>query len=930
MPFFRGLFFADPSLEALYQASLARRSLQLSIWVNMAMAIAWLACFPKLLFFYPITPRRVLIMLIWGTMAIYHAHCAAALSRERRLLRHEVMKAKCVIANALAGMACILLLKREEIGQGAPMPASLVQAGFILFYSVRCSIALQLHLLSWWSSIIMEFGRWIEGVPPWRSVSESLALLVLAVVLPAATSAYWEYQFRVQLLQQDEIQQQLRLDMDTLEQKVHAVLVREDDKAADNPASQDIFACTKAHAQRNFDQIRGRHHLVSQITNQEPVQPHGTMENIPVDVYVDADELSRAVAVQFASTINAATAAGKKCVLGLATGSTPVMVYRELVRLHKEGSLSFRNVITFNLDEYYGIHPDDLQSYHKFMAVHLFDHITDMDPSNIHIPKGLLHESEVQRHCDEYEAAIEEAGGIDLQLLGLGRMGHIGFNERGTSRESRTHMVYLDRVTRLDAASDFFGEQHVPRRAITMGISTILKARRILLMAFGENKAGTAARCVEGPITSQVPASFLQEHPNASVLLDLAASSGLTRSVKPWVVGPVIWNDLLVKRAVIWLARQLNKSILRLTDRDYADNSLQELCEVQGPAHAINKRVFSQLQSTITQFPGGQEACQGNGDASTFANLPNGDVDTAIPRPKRVIVMSPHPDDDVISMGGTLARLCQHGHQVYVAYQTSGCIAVHDYDALRHLDFVERFASISGTSTAESSAKHAEVKAYIARKKPGEVDMKLLQQIKTLIRYTEATSAAGVCGVPERRARFLDMPFYETGTVAKKDLSGEDIRLVVDLFQQVQPHQIYAAGDLSDPHGTHRTCLKAIFQALDEVKAQPWFKGTEVFLYRGAWQEWEPWEADMCVPMSASDLTTKIDAIFRHESQKDRALFPGADEREFWQRAQDRNKATADLYNKLGLQEYEAMEAFVRYDPFKPSHLFSSASKSRQ
>ncbi|BDA49180.1 probable glucosamine-6-phosphate deaminase at N-terminal half [Coccomyxa sp. Obi] len=701
-------------------------------------------------------------------------------------------------------------------------------------------------------------------------------------------------------------------------------------KASDAPASQDFFARTSDHAQRGFDQIR--HHLVIHIVDQESFEPHKTMENIPLDVYADADELSRAVAVQFASTIKAATAAGKKCVLGLATGSTPVMVYRELVRMHKEGSLSFRNVVTFNLDEYYGIRPDDLQSYHKFMAVHLFDHITDMDPSNIHIPNGLAPEAEVQRHCEEYEAAIEEAGGIDLQLLGLGRMGHIGFNERGTSRESRTHMVYLDRVTRLDAASDFFGEQHVPRRAITMGISTILKARRILLMAFGENKAGIAARCVEGPITSQVPASFLQEHPNASVLLDLASASGLTRSVKPWVLGPVSWNDLLVKRAVIWLARQLDKSILRLTDRDYADNSLQELCEVQGPAHAINKRVFGQLQSTITEFPGGQEACQGKGDSSMSANLPNGDINAAvaIPHSKRVIVMSPHPDDDVISMGGTLARLCQHGHEVHVAYQTSGCIAVHDHDALRHLDFLERFGSITGTRSAEASANIPDIKAFIARKKPGEVDTPLLQQIKTLIRYTEATSAAGVCGVPAHRAHFLDMPFYETGTVAKKDLSSEDIRLVVDLFQRVQPDQIYAAGDLSDPHGTHRTCLKAIFQALDEVKAQSWFKGTEVFLYRGAWQEWEPWEADMCVPMSASDLTTKIDAIFRHESQKDRALFPGADEREFWQRAQDRNKATADLYNKLGLPEYEAMEAFVRYDPFKPSHLFSIASKSHQ
>ncbi|EIE24760.1 nagb/rpia/CoA transferase-like protein [Coccomyxa subellipsoidea C-169] len=499
-----GCFFADKSLEAIYEASLARRSAGLSVWVNNIMAIAWISCIPKLLF-YSITPRRAVIILIWLNMAIYHCLCASALKKETRLLRHETMKISCVIANAVAGMVCILLLKRDEIGQ----------------------------------------------------------------------------------------------------------------------------------------------------------------------------------------------------------------------------------------------------------AVHLFDHITDMDPENIHIPDGSISESEVLR----------------------------------TSRDSRTHMVYLDRVTRLDAASDFFGEQHVPRRALTMGISTILNARRILLMAFGENKADIAARAVEGPVTSKVPASFLQEHPNATVFLDIASSSGLTQTQKPWVLGSVCWNELLV----------------------------------------------------------------------------------------------------------------------HVAYQTSGCIAVHDHDALRHLDFVERLASTTGPGAAQARKTHAEIKSFVAKKKSGEVDTPRLQQVKTLIRYTEATSAAGVCGVPGERAHFLDMPFYETGTVAKKELCDEDIRLIVELFQRVHPQQIYAAGDLSDPHGTHRTCLKAVLQAVDEVKAQAWFQGTEVFLYRGAWQ---------------------VEAIFRHESQKDRALFPGADDREFWQRAKDRNKATAGLYNKLGLPEYEAMEAFVRYDPFKPSHLFRKAAKA--
>ncbi|KAK9918984.1 hypothetical protein WJX75_008480 [Coccomyxa subellipsoidea] len=651
------------------------------------------------------------------------------------------------------------------------------------------------------------------------------------------------------------------------------------------------------------------------------------MGQIEVNVYSDADELSYKVALEIAGTIRSHASKGQNCVLGLATGSTPTPVYRELVKMHKDGKLSFKNVVTFNLDEYYGLHQDDLQSYHKYMAVHLFDHITDMDYSNIHIPNGSISEGEVQRHCKEYEYAIKAAGGIDLQLLGLGRMGHIGFNEQGTSRDSRTHMVYLDRVTRLDAASDFFGEQHVPRRALTMGISTILSARRVLLMAFGENKADIAARSVEGPVSSQVPASFLQEHPNATVLLDTAASSGLTRVQKPWVLGSVSWNDLLVKRAVIWLAQQLSKSILKLTDRDFAENSLQELCEQLGPADAINKRVFSALQTTITEYPGCREICQEQAACSTSFKLPNGDTKAAWPS-KRVLVMSPHPDDDVISMGGTLARLCQHRHEVHVAYQTSGCIAVRDHDALRHLDFVECLASITGSSAAEARSMHAEIKSFVSSKQPGEVDSPLLQTVKTLIRYTEATSAAGACGVPEERAHFLDMPFYETGTIAKKELCDKDIRLIVDLFQRVKPQQIYAAGDLSDPHGTHRTCLKANLQAMDEVKTQTWFQGTEVFLYRGAWQEWAPWEADMCVPMSSSELDKKVEAIFRHESQKDRPLFPGADDREFWQRAGDRNKATAELYNKLGLPEYEAMEAFVRFDPFKPSHLFRKAADS--
>ena len=629
-------------------------------------------------------------------------------------------------------------------------------------------------------------------------------------------------------------------------------------------------------------------------------------ERVPTRVFESAGQASSAVAAEIAALIRTRAGAGQKCVLGLATGSTPIGVYEELVRLHREEGLSFKNVITFNLDEYYGLKPHELQSYYRFMHEWLFDHI-DIDPASVHIPSGTVPVSEIAQHCEAYEAAIRQAGGIDLQILGIGRTGHIGFNEPGSSRTSRTRLIFLDKVTRMDAASDFFGEEYVPRRAITMGVGTILAAKRIVMLAFGERKAGVVAQAVEGPVTPSVSASFLQEHPAAEVMLDEAAAAGLTRYKSPWLVGSVAWDADKIRKAVIWLARRLNKPILKLTDEDYNEYGLQELVADKGPAYNINIEIFRTLQDTITGWPGGKPA----------SNRRPGDRRRAMDDifPKRVIVFSPHPDDDVISMGGTLIRLVDQGHDVHVAYHTSGNIAVFDDDALRFADFAVGFNRIFGLAAEHAAKLEEHIEEFLQRKQPGQADSPEVQQIKGLIRRGEARAAGRYCGVPQENLHFLDMPFYETGRVRKKPLSKEDIDIIVNLLDTVKPHQVYAAGDLSDPHGTHRVCLNAIFQAVDRVRSNAWFKDCEIWLYRGAWQEWEPEDIEMAVPISPEELMRKRQAIFKHQSQKDKALFPGTDQREFWQRAEDRNRSTAQLYDKFGLAEYEAIEAFVRWMP---------------
>ncbi|MDP4225008.1 MAG: glucosamine-6-phosphate deaminase [Bacteroidota bacterium] len=625
-------------------------------------------------------------------------------------------------------------------------------------------------------------------------------------------------------------------------------------------------------------------------------------EKIPVKIFSDHNDIADAVTNEIATAIIESQKQGKNFVLGLATGSTPTTVYTRLVNLCREGKLSFKNVITFNLDEYYPMDPSSLQSYVRFMKEYLFDHI-DIKPENVHIPDGTVPREKLQEFCQHYDEMIEQAGGVDLQILGIGRSGHIGFNEPGSEINSPTRLISLDHMTIVDAASDFYGEDYVPRRALTMGIGTILKARRILLLALGEGKSAIIKRAIEDPVSNNVPASYLQTHPNTLMILDDASSAELTRVKTPWLVDSCDWeNTKLIRLAVGWLCQKLNKPILRLTDRDYSENGMSELIAVKGPSNKINIQVFNDLQHTITGWPGGK---------------PNADdtyrPERALPYPKRVLIFSPHPDDDVISMGGTLIRLVEQGHEVYTAYQTTGCIAVHDDDVFRYLDFATEFDETVDVNTEKIDELYSQVKKFVESKKPGESDTPEVQNIKTIIRRGEAKAACRFMGIPIEHVHFLNMPFYETGKVVKKPLGQQDIDLIVKLLKEIQPHQIYAAGDLSDPHGTHRVCFEAITRALKILKDEPWLKNCNIWMYRGAWQEWNIGDIDMAVPISPDELMMKRKAIFKHQSQKDKALFPGFDEREFWQRAEDRNKATAKLYNQVGMAEYEAIEAFVKY-----------------
>jgi glucosamine-6-phosphate deaminase len=622
-------------------------------------------------------------------------------------------------------------------------------------------------------------------------------------------------------------------------------------------------------------------------------------ERINTIIHENSQEASYYVAKEIISLVLKRQEEGKKMILGLATGSTPIKVYDYLVQAHKEQGVSFSNVISFNLDEYFPMNAESIHSYVRFMREHLFDHL-DIPAHQINIPDGQQNKESVRAYCQNYEQKIIDAGGIDIQILGIGRTGHIGFNEPGSSLKSKTRLVRLDRITRLDAASDFFGKENVPSKAITMGVGTIMGAKRIILMAWGEGKANIIKQAVEGPIQESVPATFLQNHQNCDFIIDRAAATSLTREATPWLVGDCDWTEGLIKKATIWLSETRNKAVLKLTNEDYNEYGMGSLIAEIGSAEELNVKIFNQLQQTITGWPGGKPLAD---DTKR--------PERANPFPKKSIVFSPHPDDDVISMGGTLLRLVDQGHEVHVAYQTSGNIAVFDDEVIRFLDFATDIQEDNDTLQKQFT----EVKTFLSNKSPGEVDQPIIQKFKGLIRKGEAMAACRYCGVKEANAHFQNLPFYETGTVKKNPYSEKDIALTYDLLNRIKPQQIFAAGDLSDPHGTHRVCLDIIFATIDKLVADKvsWIDDCYVWLYRGAWQEWDIADMEMAVPIGPKDMIRKRNAIFKHQSQKDAAMFPGSDEREFWQRAEDRNRETAKKYNALGLAEYEAMEGFVRY-----------------
>ncbi len=632
-------------------------------------------------------------------------------------------------------------------------------------------------------------------------------------------------------------------------------------------------------------------------------------EHIPLAVHASSAEASRVVAQEVAALIRARQREGRPVVLGLATGSTPLSFYGELIRLRREDGLSFANVITFNLDEYYGLTADHPQSYHHFMRVHLFDHI-DLPATAIHLPDGMVPKAELDAHCRDYEEKIRAAGGIDFQILGIGRTGHIGFNEPGSARRSRTRQVTLDPLTRRDAAGDFGGEEHTPHYAITMGVRTIMDARRIVLMAWGEHKADIVREAIEGPVTAHVTASFLQEHDHCTFVLDATAAGALSRFRTPWLIGPLedqglAWDERMTRRAILWLSARKQKAVLKLTDDDYNESGLQDLLRVHGSAYEVNLAGFYQLQHTITGWPGGRDPRRTKpGDAPVRPLR----ATSAGVFPKRVLVLSPHPDDDVISMGGTLCRLVEHGHEVHIAYQVSGANSVSDESLWRSLLFA-RDSGLAGAAAVPIEAFCADFDQGVAPFLSPE-----FIRWKGLIRRHEATAAARVCGVPAKRLHFLDLPFYH-GTGRRRQLAEADLAIMGRLLDDLQPHLIFAAGDLDDPHGTRRLCLRALREVIAPRANDAWVAATELWLYRGAWTGWEAAEIDLAVPLSPQEVLRRRRAIFRHETQKDRALFPGDDRREFWQHTEDRSRQLAETYNALGLAEYEAVEAFKRYAP---------------
>ncbi|MGV3761193.1 glucosamine-6-phosphate deaminase [Parapedobacter sp.] len=625
-------------------------------------------------------------------------------------------------------------------------------------------------------------------------------------------------------------------------------------------------------------------------------------EKVPVSVHSDPTAASLAVAKRIADLIRSKKERGEQAILGLATGATPVRVYAELVRLHREEGLSFQNVVTFNLDEYYPMLPDSEQSYVTFMNRHLFDHV-DIERANVHIPDGTLAMEDIHDYCLAYEQKITALGGLDLQILGIGRTGHIGFNEPGSAPNSGTRLVTLDDLTRRDASRDFGGKENVPTKAITMGIGTIFKAREIILMAWNQKKAEIVKKAVEGELSADVPATYLQLSDSVEFVLDEDAASMLTRFDTPWLVKDCVWDRKTIKKAVVWLSQTLKKPVLKLTEDDYNTNGMAQLATEKGPVYHINIDIFNQLQHTITGWPGGKP----NADDSQRPERRD-------PAKKRSIIFSPHPDDDVISMGGTFIRLADQGHDVHVAYQTSGNTAVWDDDALRFVEFATDFAKSQGLDTQKLEALYREARQFIADKKPNQIDTAELLTVKGLIRKGEAIAGARFAGLPDENIHFQNLPFYDRGKYSKALDFEDDIVATMELLQQIKPHQIFAAGDFADPHGTHKVCFDIIHEAMARLrKTEAWTKDCWLWLYRGAWHEFEIHEIEMAVPLSPQEVLRKRHAIFKHQSQKDLPVFPGDDAREFWVRAEERTRETAKRYDGLGMAEYEAIEAFVRW-----------------
>ena len=627
-------------------------------------------------------------------------------------------------------------------------------------------------------------------------------------------------------------------------------------------------------------------------------------EKLPTDIFPTIEEGTIDIANHLEADIKKREQEGRKYVMGVGSGSSLTPIFQELIKRHQEGKLSFKNVVIFNAYEYFPLSVENVNRSINQLKDRFLNHI-DIDAENIFTPDGTITQDDVQEHCRQYEQHIKELGGLDVILLGIGRMGNIATNEPGSSLTSASRLILIDETSREEMKMSFGSQESVPPCSITMGVSTILAARKIYLTAWGEEKADIIKKTVEGKVSDAVPASFLQTHNDAHVVIDLSAAAKLTRIQHPWLVASCKWTDKLVRSALVWLCQITGKPLLKLTNKDYNENGLSELLALYGSAYNANIKIFNDLQHTITGWPGGKP------DADDTYR-----PERANPFPKRVIVFSPHPDDDVISMGGTLRRLVQQGHDVHVAYETSGNIAVGDEEVVRFMHFINGFNQLFINSQDEViKSKYKEIKDFLKKKKEGDIDSQDIRTIKGLIRRGEARTASTFNQIPLDHVHFLDLPFYESGKIEKLPMGEADVNIVRELISKVKPHQIYVAGDLADPHGTHRKCTDAVLAAIDlekEAKAE-WLKDCRVWMYRGAWAEWEIENIEMCVPISPEELRAKRNSILKHQSQMESAPFLGNDERLFWQRSEDRNRGTAKLYDDLGLACYEAMEAFVEY-----------------